>query len=294
MTWGIAGRRAQDAGEGTPKRWRDAGLHSLAGVAPPLVEPIALGVLYPATHLRHFDRYVAQPCIGRSGGKASELPVSAVWEVLIPLAFAAQWCAEAEIRVNLFEEQLQQPKAASGLAEVAEFTCAFAEKFGALINVPVTTYITNAPPAEMAAYSPEALYGLFTPFGNSRYPLGFPNSERILTAFGWYVDRYREIADQREDVCIVEGVHMVDAIKLALGDSPECYCAVVPLPDPGMPGRLAQDSPFHQRWNIRHFHNLRPDWWPIKDLSRLFDMGSPEKLISAIHRIIARKVIAYA
>lgn len=269
--WGLAGRRMTAAGEGTPEMWRAASLV-------PCPDGQGLGLVLGSLsgqidELLAAPIFVAHPCVGQSSGDLQQLPVSVVWEVLLPMLFAAERQSEALIRINLAEEQLKYPRRADQFAEVAGAVAAAAAKLGAQLGIRTRIEIEDRPPASPPAIPASMLYGIFTPFQPEiDHPRGFRNESDILIAFTWYLARYRDLP---VDACVIEGAHMVGAVRAALGVDAR-YLATVGLPAPSGRPCLVQDAPVGERVVMADIENLPLNWWPEEVVLHKFGRGLRE------------------
>ncbi|MFI6347329.1 hypothetical protein [Streptomyces sp. NPDC050560] len=266
--WSPAGRRMTAAGEGTPRMWREAGLV-------PCPDGLGGGIVLGspgdrAEALLAAPVFAAHPCIGQSSGDPRRLPVSVVWEVLLPMLLAAGRGSRVIVRINLAEEQLKYPGRAEGLARVANEVAAATEGLADRLGVPGEVRVNTRPPASAAPVDTSVLYGLFAPFQpDVDHPRGFRNEDDILIAFTWYLARYRELPPE---ACVVEGAHMVAAVRAALGpDAP--YLAALGLPAPSGRPCLVQDAPAGERITMANLEELPLDWWPEEAVRRVFGRG---------------------
>jgi hypothetical protein len=269
--WGLAGHRMMAVGEGTPAMWRDAGLV-------PSPDDRGAGVVLGSfgdriDALLAAPIFVAHPCIGQSSGDCRQLPVSVVWEVMLPMLLADLRQSDVVVRINLAEEQLKYPHRAEQFAQVATAVAAASARLAAQVGVRSEVEVNDRPPASAAAVDVSMLYGIFTPFQpDVDHPRGFRNEKDILIAFTWYLARYRELPD---DACIVEGAHMVAAIRAALGpDAP--YLATLGLPAASGRPCLIQDAPAGERVVMANLEALPLNWWPEQVVRPVFGKGFRE------------------
>ncbi|MFE7331406.1 hypothetical protein ACFU8W_42195 [Streptomyces sp. NPDC057565] len=263
--WGLVGRRMTAVGEGTPAMWRDAGLRPCPGDQG---AGIVLGSLGDGIdELLTAPAFVAQPCIGQSSGDVRRLPVSVVWEVLLPMLVAAGKQSDVVVRINLAEEQLKYPRRAEQFAHVADAVAAATRELADQLGLPSKVEVNTRPPASAVSVDTSTLYGIFAPFQpDIDHPRGFQNEDDILIAFTWYLARYRELPD---GACIVEGAHMVDAVRAALGpDAP--YLAALGLPAPSGRACVVQDAPVGERITMTNLEDLPLDWWPEQVVQSVF------------------------
>lgn len=271
----IAAQRALDMGEGDPAAWTALGLSglptALAAVRPisELVVACRAGSCDPAV-----GTVVAHPCIGRSGGRAAKLPVSVVWEAALALATAKALAVPASLTVCIYEETLQQPHRAGDFTALAEpLTCAL-ERMAERADVGAEVSAALEPPRVPLPTGCD-LYGLYTPYSSSSYPLGYPNEVAVLDAFAAYCARYHEATVRHERVWVAEGLHLAKAALIGL--PPEAtLLAMVPLPDPISPGQLLQDAPAGRRITLERFDQLPTDWWPESAIRQALGCGLRE------------------
>lgn len=256
----MAGRRMAAAGEGTPRAWQELGLHPSRDEL-----GIVLGTFGPsADKLFRAPVFAAHPCIGQCSGDPLQLSVSVVWEVLLPLIFAARASSQAFVRVNLAEEQLKYPRRAGQFAAAAHAVAASTERLAAILGVPTYVEVADVPPPAPPAVDTRTLFGIFAPFQPGiDHPRGFRNEADILIAFTWYLARYRDLP---EDACVVEGAHVAAAVRASLGEQAR-YLAALGLPAPSGRACLAQDAPSGERVVLADAESLPEDWWP-EDLVR--------------------------
>lgn len=266
--WGPAGRRMTAVGEGTPEMWRDAGLAPCPGDRG---AGIVLGSFGDRIHeLLTAPAFVAQPCIGQSSGDVRQLPVSVVWEVLLPMLLAAGQPSDVVVRINLAEEQLKYPRRAEQFADVAHAVAAATKELADQLGLSSKVEVNTRPPASAVSVDTSTLYGIFAPFQlDIDHPRGFQNEDNILIAFTWYLARYRELPD---GACIVEGAHMVDAVRAALGPTAP-YLAALALPAPSGRACLVQDAPVGERITMTNLEALPLDWWPERVVQSVFGRG---------------------
>ncbi|MEU3605667.1 hypothetical protein AB0E83_09450 [Streptomyces sp. NPDC035033] len=269
--WGTAGHRMTAAGEGNPEMWREAGLVPCPGDREP---GIVLGSFGDRTdELLAAPAFAAQPCIGQSSGDVRRLPVSVVWEVLLPMLLAAGRPGDVIVRINLAEEQLKYPRRAEQFARVADAVAGAAKALADGLGLVSEVRVNTRPPASAVSVDTSTLYGMFAPFQPEiDHPRGFQNEANILIAFTWYLARYRELPPGS---CVVEGAHMVGAVRAALGTDAR-YLAALGLPAPSGRACLVQDAPAGERITMANVEDLPLDWWPEQVVRSVFGRGLRE------------------
>lgn len=278
-SWGPAAQRTVDVGEGDPERWTALGLRApddgeldrlgaAAGLVAALRSPLAGGADGPAAAVS----VAGHPCIGRSGGDPAQLPVSVVWEALLALGTARTLDVPCVLTLSVYEEQVQQPANAGAFLDMGHRLRDGLELMGRRAGVRTEVRVAADPPREELPLRPPELYGLYTPFGEGRYPSGFPHEAAVLRAFAAYCARYTEEGLTVPGTWAADGIHLARAALLGLPPR-SGLLAMVPLPDPHDPRRLLQDAPAGVRVTMARADELPTDWWPEESARRLVGSG---------------------
>ncbi|MFD7901814.1 hypothetical protein ACFV4F_06495 [Kitasatospora sp. NPDC059722] len=258
--WGQGAVRAAGAGEGEPRGWASAGLRPVAGPVPAPVAGLVVA-LAADSWPQNVGSVVCHPCLGRSAGDPAALPVSVVWEAALGWIAAKAFGVPARIGLCVAEEALQHPARAEEFHALGDRLAPVLDDTAAALGVRCVTSVHHERPDEVLPLPDSELYGLFTPFHEGMYPLGFPNSDDVLDAFRMYCSRYADAQRKEPGALVFEGVHLSRSVLLGSGAARR-YVAAAPLPDPSGWPRLAQDAPADERITIRGWERLPVDWWP--------------------------------
>ncbi len=272
----AATTRVVGMSEGTPDLWTALGLQPVSSDLVKGLGPVAelAAAWRPGARSEKPGAIVAHPCIGRSGGDAAKLPVSVIWEVALALAVAKALGSTAALTICVYEETVQHPQRKAEFLELAEPLTGALRRLATRVGVPaVFRAVVTAPEVPLPPTS--EMYGVFTPWTLSRYPLGFPNEHDVLYAFACYCARYHEALLADEAAWIVEGIHLSKAVLTGLPAS-GTYVAMVPLPDPGNGAQLVQDAGPARRVTLERTRLLPADWWPEKTMAKALGVGIRE------------------